>query len=387
MGDVYRVGIVGCGIGQAHAAAWRALTGKFELRVICDVDRARAEKLAKGEASYQLYPVSGTAALSADSATASVPQREPDVATDLAELCRRDDVDIIDICTPPNMHFEQCLATLAAGKHVICEKPLVGSLKEADALAEAEKESGKRLMPIFQYRFGHGIQRLKHLIAEGLAGKAYLSTVETHWRRGEDYYAVPWRGKWKTELGGCLLGHAIHAHDGFCYVAGPARTVFARTATRVNKIEVEDCAAVTLEMADGSLAALSVTLGSRDEISRQRFCFAGFVAESNTDPYKNSYDPWKFAGDTPELQQRIDEALKRFVPQPQGYEGQFSRYYTALKAGGELPVTIADARRALELITALYHSAATGKAVTLPITRRHPKYGSWLPRATMNDER
>src|SRR5439155_21418471 len=162
-------------------------------------------------------------------------------------------------------------AVLAAGKHAVCEKPLVSSLREVDELVRAEARSGKRIMPIFQYRFGHGLQKLKLLIAEGLAGTAYLATVETAWRRRAAYYAVPWRGKWATELGGALLGHAIHAHDMLCYVLGPVKSVFARTTTRVNPIEVEDTAAIVLEMANGALASLSVTLGSPAEISRHRF--------------------------------------------------------------------------------------------------------------------
>ncbi|MCY3021750.1 MAG: Gfo/Idh/MocA family oxidoreductase [Planctomycetota bacterium] len=366
----YGVAVVGCGIGQAHAAAYRALSDKYELRVICDVDAARAEKLARGDASYGLYPVAGGK---------KVEHRAPDVLTDFAALCQRDDVDIVDLCTPPHMHFAQCRQALAAGRHVICEKPLVGSLKEVDGLAAAEEKSGKHLMPIFQYRFGHGLQKLRYLVSSGLAGKAYLATVETHWRRRADYYSVPWRGNWKTELGGCLLGHAIHAHDGFCYVAGAVKSVFARIATRVNPVETEDCASVSLEMADGSLASLSVTLGSQDEISRLRFCFANLVAESNTKPYGNSTDPWRFIGDTPDLQKQIDEALARFVPQPEGYEGQFTRFHAALVSGTRPPVTVADSRSALELITAMYHSAATGKPVKLPITKRHPRYECWAP--------
>ena len=113
-----------------------------------------------------------------------------------------DDVDVIDICTPSYLHYEQTLQALAAGKHVICEKPVAGSLKEVDELIAAEARSGKRMMPIFQYRFRSGLQKLKLLVDAGVAGRAYLTTVETAWRRRPEYYAVPWRGKWKTELGG-----------------------------------------------------------------------------------------------------------------------------------------------------------------------------------------
>ncbi|WP_025745723.1 Gfo/Idh/MocA family protein [Kallotenue papyrolyticum] len=354
MPERLRVAVVGCGIGVYHINAYQSLPELFELVAICDIDRGKAERVAAEHAI-------------------------PRVTTDLAELCRMDDVEVIDICTPPHLHFAQVQQVLAAGKHAICEKPLVQSLQAVDALITAEAQAGRRVMPIFQYRFGHGLQKLKLLVDSGLAGTPYLATVETAWRRRADYYAVPWRGKWATELGGVLLGHAIHAHDMLCYVLGPIRRVFARTATRVNPIEVEDCASVSLEMANGALASLSATLGSAAEITRHRFCFSGLVAESNSRPYSNAGDPWSFTGDTPELEQQIAAALERFQPLPEGFAGQFLRFYHALRSGGELPVTLADARAALELITAMYFSAQTGEDVVLPIGPDHPKYASWLP--------
>jgi predicted dehydrogenase len=345
---------VGGGIGKLHIDAYKSLPERYDLVALCDIDRAKAQQIASEQAIAR-------------------------VTTDIAELCRMDDLDVIDICTPPHLHFEQIQQVLAAGKHAICEKPLVGSLKAVDELIAAEATAGRRVMPIFQYRFGHGLQKLKFLIEAGLAGQAYLSTVETAWRRRAEYYALPWRGKWATELGGVLLGHAIHAHDMLCYVAGPIKRVFARATTRVNSIEVEDCASVALEMADGSLASLAATLGSPAEISRHRFCFSDLVADSNTRPYSNSGDPWVFTADTPEIEAQIAAALAQFEPLPEGFTGQFYRFYDALQANGDPPVTLADARAALELVTAMYYSAQSGEDVGLPIGSDHPKYASWLP--------
>ena len=352
--DRLRVAVVGAGIGRAHVRGYQAVADRFEVTALCDIDAERARPIA-AEHGIAL------------------------VVTDLAELCRMDDLDVIDICTPPHLHFDQIQQVLAAGKHAICEKPLVSSLREVDALAQAEAKSGRRIMPIFQYRFGHGLQKLRLLMAQGLTGNAYLSTVETAWRRRAAYYEVPWRGKWATERGGALLGHAIHAHDMLCYVLGPAARVFAYTTTRVNNIEVEDCAAIALEMADGSAASLGVTLGSAAEVTRHRFCFSGLVAESNTRPYTNSGDPWSFIGDTPELTEQVEQVLAGFRPLPEHYAGQFYRLYDALQREGELPVTLVDARVSLELITAMYYSAETGRSVSLPIGVDHPRYASWLP--------
>ena len=354
--DRLRVGVVGVGIGRSHVRGYQAVPERFEVLALCDIDADRARPIAEEHGI-------------------------PRLVTDMAELCRMDDLDLIDICTPPHLHFEQIQQVLAAGKHAICEKPLVSSLREVDELARAEAASGRRIMPVFQYRFGHGLQKLKFLIAQGLAGKAYLSTVETAWRRRAEYYAVPWRGKWATERGGALLSHAIHAHDMLCYVLGPPARMFAYTTTRVNPIEVEDCASVALEMADGSLASLGVTLGSAAEITRHRFSFSGLVAESNTRPYTNSGDPWTFVGDTPELTEQIESALADFRPLPEHYAGQFYRFYEAVRCGGDMPVSLADARVSLELITAMYYSAETAASVSLPIGADHPRYASWLPQA------
>jgi predicted dehydrogenase len=348
--------VVGTGIGRAHIEAYRSLPDLFEVAAVCDVDRGRADAAA---AAYGI----------------------PRVVTGLAELCAVDGLDVVDICTPPYLHAAQTIQALESGRHVICEKPLAGSLLDADRVAQAERRSGRRVMPVFQYRFGHGAQKLKLLLERNVTGRAYLTTVETAWRRRPPYYAVPWRGRWATELGGPLVNLAIHAHDLVYYLLGPARRVYASVTTRVNAIETEDCAVASLEMMDGSLCALSVTTGSAREISRHRFCFANLSAESNTEPYRSTHEPWTFTGDSPEVAARIQETLARFRPEPEGFAGQFSRFHRALHAGTAMPVTVADGRAALELITALYESARTRCPVELPILRDHPLYAGWQPAA------
>jgi predicted dehydrogenase len=369
-----RVAVVGGGVGRAHALAYNALPDHYELVCICDLDIAKAETLAnevganKTDSNKTGSNKTGTVGFTAS----------------FSELLERNDIDLIDICTPPHLHVPMVTQTIQAGKHAICEKPIAASLKDVDALIALEQLSlgqgnPKRIMPIFQYRFGHGLQKLELLKGLGLLGKAHVATVETHWRRGAWYYIPEWRGKWATELGGGLLGHAIHAHDMLSCIMGSVKSVYARVATRVNPIEVEDCAAVTLEMHDGSLVSLSMTLGSSAEISRHRFAFANLVAESNTRPYTSSGDPWTFTADTPELQSTIEAALAAFQPQPEGYAGQFLRLHRALETGAALPVTLQDARASLELVTAMYRSARTGQAVQLPIISSDSDYQSWLP--------
>ena len=234
-------------------------------------------------------------------------------------------------------------------------------------------------MPIFQYRFGRGAGRLRHLLDSSLAGKPYVASVETLWRRGSDYYAVDWRGRFDTELGGVCVSHAIHSHDLLVSLLGPVRSVYARVATRVNPIETEDCAAATLEFESGALATLTATLGSAREISRLRLCFEHLSAESGLSPYNPGAEPWTIEPATAEASARIDAALADFHPGPELYVGQFAAFRRSLSQGSELPVTVADARAAIELVTAIYHSARSGEAVSLPIGPEHPLYHGWIP--------
>ncbi|MEQ1611378.1 MAG: Gfo/Idh/MocA family oxidoreductase, partial [Hyphomicrobiaceae bacterium] len=120
--------------------------------------------------------------------------------------------------------------------------------------------------------------------------------------------------------------------------------------------------------------------GAAEELSRIRFMFSNLTVESRSaHPYRIGDDPWHFKGKTPEIETQIANTLATFKPNHESFTGQFARIHAAISNGTPLPVTLADARASLELITAIYHSAETGTAVTLPIASDHPKYGNWIP--------
>lgn len=347
----YRVGVVGGGIGRQHIEGYRALGGRFEVAAICDLDGGLAGRLAS---EFGI----------------------PLATTSLAEMLAAD-IDVVDVCTPPGTHRALIEAALDSGRHVVCEKPLVGSLADADAVIARAARGDRVVMPIFQYRFAPGYRKLLRLVEAGVSGPLHVATVETHWRRGADYYAVPWRGKWDSELGGALLGHAIHAHDMLCGVAGPIAEVAAFTATRVNPIETEDCASASLRFASGALASLSVTLGAAEETSRLRFCFRDLTAESSLSPYNPGADPWRFLATSDASAARVEEILAATPPGPERFAGQFLGLHRALCEGSRPPVTLADARASLELVTALYHAASSRSVVALPLDASHPRYRDW----------
>ena len=349
-----KVGIVGAGIGANHAAAFGSLPDLYLVEAVCDLDRGRAEALAT--------EIGGARALTS--------------FDDLLAL----DLDIVDICTPSHLHFAQAAATLKAGRHAVVEKPLAGSLAEVDALAGIAAASNKRAAPIFQYRFGNGFRKLMHLKAKGALGTPYVATVETHWRRTAEYYDNPWRGRWASELGGALITHAIHAHDMMSEVMGPLASVYALTGTRVNDIETEDCAALALRAESGALITLSVTLGGQRGESRLRFCFEGMTVESGSPaPYEPGAEPWFFVSEDPAVLRKVNQALADYIPCPDRWTGQFVALHAAITDGAPMPVSIADSRRSIELLTAAYYSSYSGEAVRLPLGRDHPFYHGWLP--------
>lgn len=347
-----RIGVVGSGIGASHIEGYQALPDLYEVVSICDIDADRRGAVA---AKYTIAGQDGS----------------------FADLLARD-LDFVDICTPSGLHHAQVLQAMQAGHDVVIEKPVGQSLAEVDEQIALADALGRRACPIFQYRFGLGIARLHHVIAKGIAGPASVATAETHWLRGAAYYSqAAWRGTFDGELGGCLTTHAIHIHDLMCEVLGPVASVHARTARRLNGNETEDMAVLSLEFASGALGTSSVTLGAREQMSRLRVVFDGLVGESGRHPYNPGHEPWTFPHDDPAAAARIAAALEDFVPLPERFPGQFLRMHRAIAAGSALPVTLADARRSIELLTASYWSAHSGETVTLPIGPDHPFYHGW----------
>ena len=349
-----RVGIVGAGIGAEHFQAYLALADRFEVRYMCDLDDARAAQAVSGRKAVT-------------------------ITRNLDQILADPEIDLVDICLPPHLHLSACSAALQAGKDVICEKPLVASLAEADQLADLMQQTGRQVFPVFQYRYGAGAAKLQKLMAAGLAGTPLVGSLETHWNRDKAYYAVDWRGSWAGERGGAILGHAIHIHDWLSFAFGEIDSVFAYLATRVNEIEVEDCASLSIRMRSGALITSSVTLGAATDTSRLRFCFSGLTAESGLEPYKLADSDWQFIARAPQQQAEIESVLADLTPPLSGFQGLFAAIYDHLVSGQGDIVSFADGRRSIEFVTAVYRSAREGKQIHLPLNVDDPLYHSWLP--------
>lgn len=346
-----RIGVLGLGVGRLHVMALLRLRSHYDLVAVADPTPGRRRQA-------RLLGIKAV----------------PDLESLLAL-----GVDVVDICTPPHLHEAQIIQCLEAGVDVVCEKPLVDSVAAVDRLAEAEARTGHRVAPIFQYRWGGGSQKLRRLIDAGIPGRLLVATSETMWKRGDAYYAVPWRGTWEGERGGAVLSHAIHLHDLLTWLGGAPAEVVARSATRHLDIEVEDCAAAIFTTTDGALMTATVTLGADVETSRLRFVFEHLTVESSQSPYKPGAEPWTFHYASKDVARRAEAALDGWTPPLSGWRGQLAATHEALVSGGPLPVGLDDARTALEVVTAWYRSSRTGEPVALPLHEDHPDRASWLP--------
>jgi len=165
-------------------------------------------------------------------------------------------------------------------------------------------------------------------------------------------------------------------------ILGPVSSVYAKLTTRVNEIEVEDCAALSIEMRNGSLVTSSITLGAANDTSRLRFCFDGVTVESGASPekpYNPAEDEWKFIAREPNSQKQIDDLINNIKTPKSWYAGLFEQIANKLDGIKSDEVTLDDARKSLEFVTAVYNSSRTGQNISLPIKNDNPLYNSWLP--------
>ena len=355
----HRVAVLGGGIGARHLDGYLALGDRYAVTCVCDRDAGLARELAAR---------AGAAACE-------------NVAAVLADPS----VEIVDVCLPPDLHLPVARDALAAGKHVICEKPIADSVVGADRLAEAARAAGRQVFPVFQYRYGRAFDALAALARAGLLGAPRAGSLETHWNRDAAYYAVPWRGTWAGEVGGAVVSHAIHIHDLIARAFGPVTEVSAMLATSINPVETEDCAALSLRTAAGALVTSSITLGAADDTSRLRLIYEHTTVESGREPYAPAQAPWTFTARDPARQAEIDAIVSRHPDTgrdaAQGFAGYLEAVADALDGRPDhRAVTLDDGRSSIELATAIYHSDRTGRRVRLPLDRGLPICRGWQPR-------
>lgn len=216
---------------------------------------------------------------------------------------------------------------------------------------------------MFQWRFGSGAQHLKRLIDSRELGRPLVGICNTLWYRDQAYYAVPWRGKWDTELGGVSMGHGIHAMDMFLWLLGDWVEVNAIIGTLDHAIEVEDVSMAHVRFASGALGSIVNSVLSPRQVSYVRFDFQRTTVELEH-LYQHKNEHWRFS--IPENAPYQDDLTRwRIIGDDVSgsHAAQLTHLLDALEHG-ETPLTSGkQARVTVEFLTALYKSALTRQPI------------------------
>ncbi len=251
----------------------------------------------------------GVASVPIEDAQQGIEQAGFEFATDdYRDLIDREDIDIIEVCTPNYLHKEIIIEGLKAGKHVISEKPLAMDLKEAkDILKESKKHPELVSQLSFEYRYHPAVMRAKQLIEEGFLGRIYNArVVYLHAGNSDPNRPLYWKIQKKYCGGGSLYDLGSHIIDLTRYLLGDFKKVFAKLDIftkerplskkpgKIGKVDTEDLALMLFELengAKGTLEATKVANGSNDEIRFEVHGEKGAIRFNSMQPnYLEAYD-------------------------------------------------------------------------------------------------
>ena len=172
-------------------------------------------------------------------------------------------VDALLILTPTNSHLEIAEAAFAAGKHVLCEKPLDTTIERAERLVAAGRRANRLLGVMLQLRFRAASRRLKALLESKALGEIQAATMTVPWWRPQAYYDEPGRGVKARDGGGVLLIQAIHTLDLFrwCVGIGSIEAAMVRT-TSLHRMETEDYVTALVQLGNGAPGTITATVAA-----------------------------------------------------------------------------------------------------------------------------
>lgn len=350
----YTVALIGCGrISFKHIEAFVGNQEKLQLVAVCD---SVAEKAEAKRAEY----------------LKAIPDGQVAVYTDYQRMLSECRPDFVTIATPSGMHCEIACDSLKSGSHVITEKPMALSTKDAQLMIDTAKENNKKLAVCFQNRFNAPVQRVRAAYEKGRFGRMLHGMISVRWNRNEAYYAeADWRGTWEQD-GGTLMNQCTHGIDLLQWMMGEdAVRVQAQTRRFCRPIEAEDFGCAIVEFASG---AVGIVEGSADVYPKNLNETLSLFGEKGSVVIGglavNKIETWRFA-DAERVGDTEDVVLDPDAKDPPtvygfGHTALFADVIAAVEEGREPLVSGERGRKALDIILAIYESQKTGKPVALP---------------------
>ncbi len=337
--NIIRFGLVGCGrISSKHVNALKSCIGA-KVMAVCDIKEDRAKAVA-AEFGCRYY-------------------------TDYHLMLKEPGIDIVDVCTPNDMHPQIAVDSARAGKHVLTEKPMALTVEDCDSMIEECERNNVRLFVVKQNRFNPPIIKMREALERGRFGKLFLGNVTVRWSRPQEYYDKnDWHGT-KDKDGGMLFTQSSHHVDMLQWMMGEVLSVKANVATLTHDIGTEDNAVVAIRFKNGALGVIesSTSIFPKNiEGSIALFGDKGSVKVGGM--AMNKIDHWEFADFENE-----DENVKECATNPPnvyGYGHNEVIRCVVESLNGNRSIWEVDGhegRKSVKLIRAIYESAQTGKEV------------------------
>jgi UDP-N-acetyl-2-amino-2-deoxyglucuronate dehydrogenase len=346
----YKYAVIGMSrISIQHVEA--AKMNDVELVAVCDLDISRADDILD-------------ASTLTDEEKSKVSRYD-----DFNKMLDKEQVDFVAITTDSGSHGKIALECIEKGKHIIIEKPIALSLKDADLIIKRSEEKGIKLAVSHQNRFNPAVLKLKNSIENGEFGKLFHGCAHIRWNRNEDYFKqASWRGTWKAD-GGSLLNQCIHNIDILRWVLGSdVDEVFAYT-DRLNHpyIETDDLGLGLLKMKNGAYGFVEGTINVYPKnLEETLFVFGEKGTAKLCGPSVSKVSEWKV------LDQDEEKTVNEFSKPRERINGLkhspvYKNFIGALDGVEDIFVDGKAARDAIETVFAIYKSSKEGKPVKLPL--------------------
>jgi predicted dehydrogenase len=271
-----------------------------------------------------------------------------DVVNDWRDLLTRDDVDAVDICTPNALHAEMAVAAVAAGKHVLVEKPIARTVAEADAMVAAARHAGVLLVTAHNLRFAAPFVAARDAVAKGAVGTVtgvragFGHSGPRAWSPSSDWFFDP-----ALAGGGALIDLGIHMADLLRAVVHD-EVVEVSALLRGQPGQVEESATAALRFAGETVGTLQASWIVHPGPDLQLTVF-GTDGTLHFDPARS-------------LQLRPASGDAYAVTLPTSVPDLYAEFVSAVSGDGAPSVTGNDGRAALAIVEAAYRSASSGRA-------------------------
>ena len=296
---------------------------------------------------------------------------------DMDKMMISESIDVVVVLTPSGLHAEHVVNLSKYGKHIMVEKPMALTIEDTEDMISACDVNHIKLFVIKQNRFNVPVVKLKETLDSGRFGKLTLGTVRVRWARHQAYYDQDsWRGTWSMD-GGVLTNQASHHVDMLEWMMGDVESVFAKISTALADVETEDTAIVTLKFKSGALGIIEATTAARPTNLEGSISILG---ENGTvvvgGVAVNEMQTWTFE----DKQDGDSDVLEKFSVNPPnvygfGHQAYYEHVIDCIETGSANLVDGLQGRKSIELISAIYESAETGKEVFLKFQPKHCRLG------------